>query len=95
MTGRVSNLELERWQGTRLEIYRLAVQAGFFNEGPATVAYKGYHIIPIPEEKVYLIMQGGIYLMRVSSMHIAKIWVTCRVHGVNIIEANAIIKQEA
>jgi len=92
MTGRVSDIEQERWLGTRLENYRLAVLAGFYNEGPATVAYKGFQFVP--DNKAYAIMQNGRALIHITSLHTAKIWVTCRVSGVNIVEANAIIREE-
>lgn len=92
MPGPISNAEADKLLGTRLEYYRLAVLAGFFNEAPATTGYKGFQIMPADGK--YLIMQNGVVLMSVQTVHIAKIWVTCRVQGIGIVEANTILRSE-
>jgi hypothetical protein len=94
MPGPITNKEAEKLLGTRLEHYRLAVLAGFYNEGPATQVYKGFQIVPVPADHTYLIMQHGVTLLTVKAVHIAKIWVTCRLQRVGVVEANAIIKEE-
>ncbi len=92
MPGPISNTEADKLLGTRLEYYRLAVLAGFFNEAPATVPYKGFQIVP--SDGKFLIMQNGVGHTSVLTTHIAKIWVTCRVQGVGIVDANDIVKKE-
>jgi hypothetical protein len=76
MPGPISNTEAQRLLGTRLEIYRLAVQAGFYNEGPATVAYKGFHIVP--DGETCIVMQNGMRLIATSNVKAAKQWITSR-----------------
>ena len=92
MPGPISPAEAQKLLGTRLEVYRLAVQAGFYNEAPTTQAYKGYQIVP--NDGKYLVMQNGVGLITVLSIHIAKIWVTCRINNVGIVEANQILRNE-
>jgi len=93
MPGPISKVEAEKLLGTRLERYRLAVLAGFYNEGTDTQVYKGFQIVPSVDH-TYLVMQNGVTLITVKALHIAKIWITCRLQGVGIVEANAIIKAE-
>jgi hypothetical protein len=89
----ISSVEAMRLQGTRLENYRLAVAAAFYNEGPGTIGYKGYLIMP--DENLYAIVQHGNILIRMRNTYVAKVWITCRVQKVGIVEANAIIKAES
>lgn len=88
----ITSLEAMRQQGTRLEIYRLAVLAGFYNESPNTIPYKGY--LFMPDESLWCIVQHGTILMRMNNLHAARIWVTCRVQKVGLIEANRIVGAE-
>lgn len=88
----ITSLEAMRQQGGRLEIYRLAVEAGFYNESPNTIPYKGY--LFMPDESLWCIVQHGTILMRMNNLHAARIWVTCRVQKVGLIEANRIVGAE-
>ena len=82
MSGPISNTEAQRILGLRLEIYRAAVQAGFYNEGPATVPYKGFHIVP--DGEVHIVMQNGVRLLSTSNVRAAKAWITARIQrGIN------------
>lgn len=92
MTGRATDTEIQKLLGTRLEHYRLAVEAGFFNEGPATTVYKGYQIMPDGEK--YLVMHHGEMLTSVQTQRIAKIWITCRVNNLCLVDANAVVQDE-
>jgi hypothetical protein len=81
MAGPISNAEAQKLLGTRLEIYRLAVRAGFYNEGPATVAYKGFQIVP--DGDAHMVMQNGTKLISTSNVKAAKLWITARVQQDN------------
>jgi hypothetical protein len=88
----ISAKDAMRHESTRWEVYRMAVQSGFYNEGPGTVGYKGFQILP--EAGYYHVFQHGVALIRVGSPHVARVWVTCRVNNCQPAEANAIVKAE-
>ena len=88
----ISAKEAMRSESTRLEVYRLAVQNGFYNEAPATIGYKGYQIVP-DGEHYFLVMQKGVSLIRLGSLLVAKVWVTCRVNNCTLLEANSIVRR--
>lgn len=88
----VSAKEAMRNESTRLEVYKLAVQSGFYNEGPGTIGYKGYQIVP--EGEHVLVFQHGVRLITVKAQHIAKVWVTCRISGLSLAEAYALVRKE-
>lgn len=89
----LSAKELMRNESTRLEVYRLAVENGFFNEGPEAIGYKGYQIMYDGER--YLVVKHGTVLIQVASLHIAKVWVTCRVSNLSLVDAYALVRTEA
>ena len=88
----ISPKEQERAVTARLEIYRMAVQHGFYNEFPETKLYKGYHIVQ--EGTSWLVMQNGVQLMSLREEFVARVWVTCRVNSCGLVEANRIVKAE-
>lgn len=87
----ITSIEAMRQQGTRYEVYRLAVEAGFYNEGPETVVYKGYQITP--DEGAFSIIQHGAILTRMQNLYVSKVWIACRVHKCGLIAANTIVKE--
>jgi hypothetical protein len=88
----ISAKEAMRSESTRLQVYKLAVQNGFYNEGPETVAYRGFQIMP--EGHNFLVMQKGFRLITLGNLHVAKVWITCRLDGVGLMEAQAKVKAE-
>lgn len=90
MAGPISNKEAQRLLATRLETYRLAVQSGFYNEWPETVPYRGFHIGH--DETGYVITQNGVRLITMKQLHVAKVWITCRLDNCGLIEAHARVK---
>lgn len=91
MTGIISAVEAMRHEGMRFEVYRLAVQNGFYNEGPGTIAHRGFQIIPM--DGGYAVMQKGCHLISVKTVHIAKVWITCRLDNCGIVEANKKLRE--
>jgi hypothetical protein len=84
--------EAMRNESTRWEVYRLAVQHGFYNEGPMTIGYRGFQLVP--DGANVLVFQHGTRLITVTSIHIAKVWVTCRLDNCGLVEANAKVQAE-
>lgn len=93
MSKIISPAEAMREHTTRLEVYRQAVQHGFYNEGPGTIAYRGFHIVPESDGR-YLIMRGSQYMIAMKEVHVAKVWITCRLDGLSLVEANLKLKAE-
>lgn len=87
-----SNPEQERRHTARLEVYRLAVQAGFYNESPGTIPYKGYAIAPMDGK--YHVMQNGVTLIQLGTPFVAKVWITCRVDNTVFNEAHTKVRSE-
>jgi hypothetical protein len=91
MAGPISNNEAQKLLGTRLELYRLAVQNGFYNEWPETIPYRGFHIVR--EDNTFSVIQNGAsFGLQFKQLHIAKVWVTCRLDSCGLIEAHARVK---
>ena len=88
----ISPKEAMRNQATRLEVYRLAVQNGFYNESPATIGYKGYQIVP--EGEHHHVFQHGVRLISLKAVHLCKVWITCRVSSLSLAEAYALVRRE-
>jgi hypothetical protein len=93
MAGPISNREADRLLGTRLEHYRLAVQAGFYNEWPETIAYRGFHIVR-DETGFHVLQNGSGFGLQFKQLHVAKVWVVCRTQNCGLIQAHAIVKAE-
>jgi hypothetical protein len=92
MSKIISTAEAMRHMDIRLKVYRAAVQHGFYNEGPGTIAFRGFHIVPDGER--YLIMRGSQYMIAMGSVHVAKVWITCRLDNVSLVEANRKLRSE-
>jgi len=92
MTGIISTAEALRTEAMRLQIYRQAVLAGFYNEAPRNMPYKGYQIMS--EDGNYLIFLGGQCLIRMVDIVVAKVWITCRVQNLSLTEALAVVRAE-
>ena len=88
----ISAKEAMRNESTRLEVYRLAVQNGFYNESPGTVGYKGFQLLP--EGDNVHVFQRGYRLITMAKMRTAKLWVTCRVNKCELVQANEIVDTE-
>jgi hypothetical protein len=93
MAGIISTTEALRNEATRLEIYRQAVLAGFYNEAQGTIAYHSYQIFE--EDGLWYVFKCGQYLIRMRELHIAKVWITCRVKNLTLVDANAVVRAEA
>ncbi len=92
MAGIISPTEAMRNDVTRLEIYRQAVLAGFYNEAPGTIAYYGYQIME--DEGKFLVFKHGQFLIRLAEIVVAKVWILCRVKNLTLTEAYALVKKE-
>lgn len=88
----VSAKEAMRNESTRLEIYRMAVQNGFYNEAPKTIGYRGFQIVP--SDQHYLVMQNGVSLIQLGNTHVAKVWITCRLDSIGLMEAQIKVRAE-
>lgn len=88
----ISATEAMRHESTRLEVYRMAVANGFYNEWPETLVYRGFQIVR--EGTKFAVVQRGTVLIQVQTLHIAKVWVVCRVNKCGLTEANALVQQE-
>lgn len=88
----ISAKEAMRSEATRLEVYRLAVQNGFYNEGNGTLPYRGFQIMPDGEK--FAVTHHGVVLIHVQSLHIAKVWIMCRVNNCGLAEANQLVQHE-
>jgi hypothetical protein len=94
MSKIISAAEAMREHTTRLQVYRAAVQHGFYNEGPGTIAFRGFHIIPESDGR-YLIMHGSQYMIAMKDVHVAKVWITCRLDNLSLVEANKKLRSES
>lgn len=92
MSDIISPAEAMRNPKSRMEAYRAAVRHGFYNEGPGTIAFRGFHIVP--DGGRYLIMAGSQYMIGVKDLHVAKIWITCRLDNMSMVEANRKLRSE-
>lgn len=88
----ITDKERMRMQVARLEVYKQAVKDGFYNEAPGTVSYKGYLLMQ--DGHHWLVMEHGQSLIQLTSLHVAKVWVTCRVNNCGLVDANRIVKVE-
>ena len=88
----ISAKEAMRSQVTRLEVYKQAVQNGFYNEGTGTIGYKGYLIMP--EGHNFHVFHNGVRLMTLKAQHLCKVWITCRVSSLSLAEAYALVRRE-
>jgi hypothetical protein len=88
----ISAKEAMRNESTRLQVYKLAVQNGFYNESAGTIAYKGY--ILMQDGLHWVVMQNGMALIQLQNSYVARVWVTCRTNSCGLVEANRIVKAE-
>lgn len=88
----ISAKEAMRSQATRLEVYKQAVQNGFYNEGTGTIGYKGFQIVP--DGRNFHVFHKGYRLITLGQQHVAKVWITCRVSSLSLAEAYALVRRE-
>lgn len=76
----------------RLAVYKAAYLAGFYNESPDTVTFRGFHIVH--DERRFHVMLGGSLLMRFTDAFVAKCWITSRLDNCTLKQAAIKLRQQ-
>jgi hypothetical protein len=100
-SGQVSILTIQEQE--RLTNYRNAVRHGFYNDGYQSQFYRGFEIRPTElraQDRAlggtarWNVIQDNKVLSSVLSIHVARVWITCRLDSLTLKQAHEQVMAE-